>query len=638
MQLSKFHVPDGLAQGRGLKNGFTLERLGKCVILGGKNGAGKSRILSLVRDVCHWFSIGYSNEIQKNNLHAYTVAYSSHEESMRNASIVDAYAYHGDEMIHLKAEEQQEPFKLTAVENSVLTGVKDKIIEFVPKSTVLTDPQKKNKTEILNQHSCIASTTMENIEDAALAYIQVEAEKYIAVTHPIIKLSQSGHSGPNIIQTIKHLKEKIIDSFRELDALIFKFLGTTITLNEKLEAMIFNMPLGKAKLSQGQSILLQLCVKIHAQGGSIGSSIIILDEPENHLHPDVLLKIIDIITKNIGDGQLWIATHSIHVLAHFDPTEIFFVEDGDISYGGRQPEKVLKSLLGSDEERGRVANFLSLPEEIAFNIFSYQCLLMPQVLFTGKDDPQVRQIHKILIEKGESEKKLRILDFGMGKGRLLSTLRELYQVNKESFVDRIDYYGFDKFTDYKSECEALLNEVYKGNKTRYFNKKADLRHDIPEEFFDVIIMCNVLHEIPPAEWAALFADESSVFTRLNRNGTLLIIEDQLLPVGESPHSKGYIVLNSEQMRILFNTSSDKGYGVWYDDSRKRLAAHIIPARDIANVSDETKNKAIKSLFYMAKENIEEHRMSGEISFAAGRKHAFWVHQLANATLALGSMK
>ena len=153
-----------------------------------------------------------------------------------------------------------------------------------------------------------------------------------------MKLFASALLNDNISNEIK---EKAINDYKRLNSLINSFLKTQLQRNERGNATIFGFELGDAKLSDGQIILIQFCLAIYSQEHVLKDLILILDEPENHIHPSILLSTLDKIIECVPNGQIWIATHSIPLLAHFDTDCIWFVDEGKVRHAGKIPEKVL---------------------------------------------------------------------------------------------------------------------------------------------------------------------------------------------------------------------------------------------------------------------------------------------------------
>lgn len=393
---------------------------------------------------------------------------------------------------------------------------------------------------------------------------------------------------------------------------------------------MFGFPLGQTNLSDGQKILLQFCIAIYSQAVNFKDLILIMDEPENHLHPSVIVETIDRISKYVTNGQIWIATHSIPLLAHFDSNSIWYMENGSISHAGNIPEEVLESLLGDEEEIAKLQDFIGLPAQLALNRFAYECLFEPQVVLTGKEDPQTLQIRNEL-GKFEKKGKIKLLDYGAGKGRLLANIVENSSDNLQSFTDRFDYIAFDKFNSNKEDCEKLLEKVYGTSLNKYFNDFATLFSYHDKGSFDVVIMSNVLHEIDPKDWLKLFSEGGQITSLLSEIGILILVEDTQVPVGEKAYQNGFIVLDTLQLKELFEMNKDE---FTFDDERNgRLKCHVIPKNCLSRINANSRELALKSLQETSKEKILEIR-DADKDYRNGKLHGYWVQQLANTTLAL----
>lgn len=373
---------------------------------------------------------------------------------------------------------------------------------------------------------------------------------------------------------------------------------------------------------------------LYAQEIKLENLIIFMDEPENHLHPAALIEVLEKITPHVKNGQVWIATHSINILAHFDPSNIWYIENGEISYAGNVPRTVLEGLLGNEEEIDRLSNFLALPAQMASNNFAFESLFYPNVLITGPDDPQVNQIQTIIKSRVEKENKLKILDFGVGKGRLLSTIYEDERLRNSDVTEWLDFYGYDIFDTYKDICNKTFNDIYGNCENRYFNEAKELISKHDESSFDFIVMCNVFHEIEPKDWINLFTSVTSLFKLLKEDGSLLIIEDQFLAIGEKAHSKGFLVFDELEFKKLFKISTADKY--LSTDYRKdgRLKSHHIPKNCITRIDTTSKKEALEILLQNAKDEIKNLRKVTNPTFKTGKSHGFWAQQLANASLAL----
>ncbi len=159
--------------------------------------------------------------------------------------------------------------------------------------------------------------------------------------------------------------------FNELNEFLYDIIGARIEKEEHLT--IFNLPLNNAFLSPGQQYLLRLCVAIFLHADL---NILILDEPELHLHPSVLIKIIKQISEKMPETQMWIATHSLSLLAIADDIrDIWFLD-------GHNPPKLIESnsepiindLLGGADNRDALEALIGLPVSYAANTFAFERL------------------------------------------------------------------------------------------------------------------------------------------------------------------------------------------------------------------------------------------------------------------------
>jgi len=396
--------------------------------------------------------------------------------------------------------------------------------------------------------------------------------------------------------------------------------------------------LGKSNLSDGQKILLQLCLAIHCQEESLDDLILFLDEPENHLHPSVLIQTINKLIERTKNGQIWISTHSIPLLSSFDPSSIWFLEKNKVSYAGSGPEKVLNSLLGDENQIGKLQDFINLPGVHALNRHSFESLFHPEAVVTNGADPQTLQIREEIKKHLKDKSKIRILDFGAGKGRLLSNIIDSNTEPTSELAEWLDYVAYDKFDFDKAECISVLDRLYSNPEERYFNSFSDIFSKYDKESFDVIIMSNVLHEIDPNSWLNLFGTGGDIPNSLSDNGIMLIVEDQQMPVGEKAYQKGFIVLNTSELKDLFKiTEADTDFG--FSDARSdgRLKAHRIKKEYLIRITPESRLKAIESLHKNASEKILDIR-GKDINYKNGKIHGFWVQQFANTGLAIKELK
>lgn len=609
---------------------FKMSKLGDVVLLAGKNGSGKSRIMQLLQNYAQQnFEINHSRadlEREKNNLTQKSADLKVFLDSIGSDSSRQYQIDNAKEEIRRNSVRLYEINRKLSLRKTVQFDVENtqslKIVQFVPKKIELQDWRQYKQNEWKSKARSAKNIGCHHLAETTISLIQDVFDKFWNTSHQ----DYDGESSE---------KEQARNDFERLKKIIIHFLGTDLRRNADGVATIFGKPIIEAGLSDGQKILLQLCVAIFAQGAELSDNILVMDEPENHLHPSAVIEFVERVRVLNPNGQIWIATHSIALLSHFDPSCIWFVKDGCAAYSGRQPEQVLEGLLGNEENIHQLQSFINLPNEFAANRFAFECLLPPGVVNSNSTDPQFCQFKKILENIWASGcKKISLLDYGAGKGRMISNLSQDSRITPEM----LDYVAYDEYDSDKKSCISHIECFYNDAEKRYFNRLDDLRSFRDDKSFDIVLMCNVLHEIPHNNWVELFNNLSRL---LKDDGSLLLIEDCRIPVGELPHQKGFMVFNTIHLKDLFGiSSSDSGFAAYDarpDLDKGRLMAHLIPAKYLGMVSNESKKKAIKDLCETSKKEII--RIRGlEPSYKNGMSHAFWTQQLANATLCLTELE
>ncbi|MCD6013599.1 MAG: hypothetical protein K0Q79_3461 [Flavipsychrobacter sp.] len=636
MRITSIDIPQERIQ-NGLKP-IKMDRLGSVVLLAGKNGSGKSRLLNLInslimekptKSLVNTANSNISNirrnieqDIQKIKMHSDNLRnipnapkdniknWEANIEGLQNR--IEGYKQ------QIRGHEQLLKWQFINTDDYYDSYL---IVPFVPKSLELKDSNNYTRRDGQNIALHINTLGVNSLHAGTFARIQYIQEQWFNSTHPM-------YEGD------KNKKEIAISEYGELCDLIKLILNADLGRDENGNATIFGFPLGVANLSDGQKILIQFCLAIHCQQKSLNDLILFFDEPENHLHPSVIIEIIEKIINRAKNIQIWIATHSVPLLSHFDPNCIWFVENNSVAHAGAIPEQVLASLLGNENEISKLQDFISLPGIFALNRHAFESLFHPPAINTGKNDPQTLQIREEVKQFLNDEKKIRILDYGAGKGRLLNNILENNTEPIEDFVNWFDYVAYDKYPKDKSECESVIQKAYQDVNKRYFNEFSSLRTNYDKESFDVILMCNVLHEIEPSHWLKLFSKDGEIYSLLSEKGILLLVEDQEMQIGEKAYQKGFIVLDTPELKELFRIKeSDKDFG--FSDARKdgRLKAHRIKKEYLARITNESKKDALSSLNKTAKEKVLKIR-DEEINYKNGKRHGFWIQQLANTSLAL----
>jgi len=637
MKINRINIPKATSHDDGL-DVIKMDKLNNVILIAGKNGSGKTRILEKIFNTLKQKptksqveQLYQRLETQKNNLKVLEERVAKYKVQLISSSS-EVYTAGFNKNIEAAEKSMDDSRKdietimlqinWTPIETSEIKETYS-AIQFVPKNLSLIDPNSFTKNQIVGVADAINAVGIDQLPNGTFAKIQVIQDRWFNVTHQNSKVSGEE-------------KKIAIDAYQKLEKIIEIFLNTSVGRTVDDEATLFGFPLGKSKLSDGQKILLQFCLAVYSQEVALKDLILILDEPENHLHPCIIIETIERIRECVPNGQIWIATHSVPLLAHFDPSLIWFVEKGKITHAGKVPEKVLHSLLGDENEVAKLQDFISLPAQFATSRYAFESLFKPGVVITDSNDPQSGQIRKDLL-KLTTTGKLRILDYGAGKGRLISNVVDLDESNHEKLIENIDYIAYDKFQIDKDQCESALTRAYGTCDKRYFNDFNELLSIYDKGSFDVVIMCNVLHEIDPKDWLKLFQNDGIISGLLSDAGILLLVEDHQIPIGEKAYQNGFLVLDTQQLKYLFKIS-EKDADFTFSDRRGdgRLKAHQVPKKCLIRVDAESRIAAIKSMSATAREKILEIR-GKEKNYHYGKLHGFWTQQFANAQLNLSEL-
>lgn len=637
MRITKINIPSNLTQ-NGLES-IKMERLGQVVLLAGKNGSGKTRLLNLITSTMK--SKPKKSKIEgdkqglkntKKQIEDINNQIDVYQKSIITLQDENQKLAHEQQIQHLRnqllsSNKSVDVYNDRLNWNLIETDITDEahtVIPFIPKILDIKDCNIFNQNQISQHADSIDKVGIDTLSVGTYARIQTTQVKWFNATHPDSNVPEEQ-------------KEKAIDDYLRLKELIKLFLNTELDRNINGEPTLFGFPLGQANLSDGQKVLIQLCLAIYCQQKSLDELILILDEPENHLHPSVIIETIERIMNKTTNGQIWIATHSIPLLSYFDPSSIWFMENNRLSYAGAIPEKVLESLLGNENRIAKLQDFISLPGIFALNRHAFESLFHPVSLITDKDDPQTLQIRDEIKKHLSNQDKIRILDYGAGKGRLLASVIDNNPEPISKLSIWFDYVAYDTSDTDSNDCKAVIDKAFSNSEKRYFNDMSELLTHFDKESFDIVIMCNVLHEIAPSNWLNLFSTDGEIPNLLNTNGILLLVEDQEMRIGEKAYQSGFILLNTPELKELFSIKEkDSNFG--FSDAKEdgRLKAHRIPKEYLTRISSESRTNCIKLLHKNSKEKILSVR-EDDVNYKNGKKHGFWIQQYANTGLVLDEL-
>ncbi len=655
MRIKELDLPLRMTNDLGVKK-FKSDRIGSVIALVGKNGSGKTRYLKIIE-----------NWIKNSNTFKITNSYFDHLPLGFDKAAEKFKPYY--ETLRISEALKNIDFELSKdPKNSVLRNEKAEIVN--KKDYIIPHNIQSQIKQFDNSVSSSFSDYLKVIDHEQLRGLQKAIEgkdqlfrgTFSNRNHKVDEFSVINQNAlayleslPKLLEDAKtqaELKKTKIDSngnyirFQQLKGLVNILLekelswecnltGSRVEDGQNLKTYEPFLTLNGLKfdyelLSEGEKVLFTYSILFFSQsinqnpGIRFSEWIIIIDEPELHLHPKAQVRLIERLKELVNNkGQLIIATHSIPIVASLDYSSIYLVQNDEMySPKSDRPFKALNDIMGIDEYYYRMAEFLKSPSLWAMTNFMVQCFLKPEVIeFSNDSDPQIQ-----LFKKTTSNKKnLNILDFGCGEGRLLTSLKE--DADTWSRIKLYDTFDIDK------NAKQKLKE--KGAHNFYSSLK-----DIPKNKYHLIVLINVLHEIPIDEWKNTL---NSLKKCLLRTGQLIFIEDSKMPVGELPNDEGFILLGKEEFKILFRENNVEFLQNKLANDIERMVCAIVSKSRVSNeITDGIIIETLESLKRNSFKELEslrslsdEERYKNHISY--GRTFGLKSNLHINSQLAINKL-
>lgn len=413
-----------------------------------------------------------------------------------------------------------------------------------------------------------------------------------------------------------------------------------------------------ASFSPGELMLFYMSIFLAIQQNRKKNKVIILDEPESHLHPKALLSFIKMLKQTEDFQEIWIATHSLFIVPEFSFEEITYLCDSAVQE--RKSElyrNILSEVLGDDE--GKVQDFFASLSQWQYREFLAECFTEPTVIDTvNAEDEQVQ----LFIECLKENRPYRILDCGGGSGRLGLSLKaarnECLNLNvarnghkvvgvKEVRNGRVivrpsmaspsrSGLTVGRRVDMQDICYEIYDKKpsYTGEEFKVYKDWKEIEAvKKPEKRYDCVVMMNFLHEVEPKEWVKLFHD---VYGVLKEKGHLVFVEVSALSQGEMPNQSGYFVLGKEELEILFECPGE--LKPIQNKKAKKSFCILIPREKLLIADDILVRETIMHLRRRMLETISEIRQKENMGGKSGRYYAFLTQQFVNAELFLTTEK
>lgn len=156
-------------------------------------------------------------------------------------------------------------------------------------------------------------------------------------------------------EEFRRFKKVTTDVFPDLDEIMApptQFGTTYVSTKEK--NLLRNIPL--SRMSDGEVVFMALLSLLFAPT-ELGAPLHCFEEPETHLHPRLIEILMEILHQHQAEekerqfAQIFIATHSLHLIDKCHLSDLIFVEkkNGSSAYTRPETKKGLRELIESDE-------------------------------------------------------------------------------------------------------------------------------------------------------------------------------------------------------------------------------------------------------------------------------------------------
>lgn len=628
MFVNTLSINHHLSQKLGLKQ-FQMKGLSQLVVMTGVNGCGKTRLLSSLDWLLHQAKRSGYERVKKK------VERLNSPNSLLNS---DPREFDGEPRSY-HALIQHDTLELSLIEAS--TGVElsfqsgeteeESLKQYVELSDFLKRPLEHSQNNIARLSIGVPRKTADlsciGLLSSPLSYLNDLCQRLNEE-----RVFQEAEGELAFCTTNPGIEQQFLD--------LQKLTTDLATMNLDLHdhrACLNRIPLSEITLSDGQALLLRWVVLIHSGVLKEARVPLLLDEPELHLHPDALNRLFDLLILHAPNCQIWIATHSISLVAHLAaafPRSVWFGKEGKFHNAGKDLPFVVEALLGGKGGSEQLVDYCVSAERFAFNSFATDCLMPPLTVQYKNGDPQISQVFEFIWE--HQDLPINLLDFGAGQGRLLDGVVAEANSRAQIYSEFLSYYAFEPDNEARALCTQSVSTHYPDASARVFGSSESVKSDAIS--FDLIVMANLLHEILPTQWIPEIFRGQIITELLKESGSVLLIEDTLLPTGELAHNCGFLVLEQSALEKLFKVTDEdysKKHFIKKSSHQNRLQATLIAKNLFERVDDGSMIEALDYQFKAAISEVRKLRQSNsQLSYMDGRRHAYLTQLATNITLAL----
>jgi energy-coupling factor transporter ATP-binding protein EcfA2 len=562
MKINSIHLSIDTCKeiGLGFVDGIEMKNPGQVVGLFGKNGAGKTRFLNIIHRLLTGdgnsgykyllakclltgeIDIDFSNDEIKNkidDLKEYPDAAKYAEYKYYQAHYSDRYY------------KTQELYKNNNISN--IKNINDKINDlhnYLKRHVMFFKHEILTRLKDKIEHVVLDS---DNLDEENIGKIQNKILSFFFdITNECIS-----RNGINPTGAFTRFQSQFKDiTGKKLELTIENSINNSRDRNTFKNIKIDDYPLVYNELSEGEKILFALSILLfyHTERKNnkepLAHCILIVDEPERNLYPEATMSIIKKLREKFQPDQFFLASHSIDVLVSLDHNERYEVENDKL---------LLKNDIGKIIETlyGNLFSNLQLLSTSIFDLYYHnfitQCLSEPETCdLVNPADPQVKSFVERC--KARKDQHLKILEIGAGEGRIYkSSIGSLQGV-------KYTYSAYETNLTYRNKLRSSGITV------------IDNFDNIAEGTFDIILFCNVLHEIEPVQWIYSL---NKLISALKQDGEFIFIERNILSKGEHAHKYDFFVLGNAELQKLFSIS-DELANIASNEHKSKISCIPIP--------------------------------------------------------------